>query len=352
MHAFAIFQDDHTVTDVELPTPTPEGTEILLRVVRSGVCHTDMHLREGYYDLGSRGRLNLIDRGVTYPLVLGHEVVGVVEAAGPDADEVSPGEHRLVYPWIGDGSCDACQAGHENLCPSPRNLGVARHGGYAEFILVPHPRYLLDVTGIEERWAATLACSGLTAYSAARKALPATASDPVVVIGAGGVGLMAIATLRALGHEAVLAVDLQERNLELARQLGATTTISARQEDLAAAIVAGAGGPVAAIVDFVNNSTTAPAAFAALRKGGTMVQVGLFGGELVIPTALLTLKIITIRGSFVGSLGELEELVGLARRGALPHLPIIDGELSATAVQDALDRLAAGGVPGRIVLSA
>ena len=131
-----------------------------------------------------------------------------------------------------------------------------------------------------------------------------------------------------------------------------TTTISARQEDLAAAIVAGAGGPVAAIVDFVNNSTTAPAAFAALRKGGTMVQVGLFGGELVIPTALLTLKIITIRGSFVGSLGELEELVGLARRGALPHLPIIDGELSATAVQDALDRLAAGGVPGRIVLSA
>ena len=163
---------------------------------------------------------------------------------------------------------------------------------------------------------------------------------------------MAIATLRALGHEAILAVDLQERNLELARQLGATTTISARQEDLAAAIVAGAGGPVAAIVDFVNNSTTAPAAFAALRKGGTMVQVGLFGGELVIPTALLTLKIITIRGSFVGSLGELEELVGLARRGALPHLPIIDGELSATAVQDALDRLAAGGVPGRIVLSA
>ena len=334
MHAFAIFQDDHTVTDVELPTPTPEGTEVLLRVVRSGVCHTDMHLREGYYDLGSRGRLNLIDRGVTYPLVLGHEVVGVVEAAGPDADGVSPGEHRLVYPWIGDGSCDACQAGHENLCPSPRNLGVARHAG------------------IEERWAATLACSGLTAYSAARKALPATASDPVVVIGAGGVGLMAIATLRALGHEAVLAVDLQERNLELARQLGATTTISARQEDLAAAIVAGAGGPVAAIVDFVNNSTTAPAAFAALRKGGTMVQVGLFGGELVIPTALLTLKIITIRGSFVGSLGELEELVGLARRGALPHLPIIDGELSATAVQDALDRLAAGGVPGRIVLSA
>lgn len=352
MHAFAIFQGDHTVTDVELPTPTPVGTEVLLRVVRSGVCHTDTHLREGYYDLGSRGRLDLIDRGVTYPLVLGHEVVGVVESAGPDADGVSPGEHRLVYPWIGDGTCETCRAGHENLCPSPRNLGIARHGGYAEYILVPHPRYLLDITGIDERWAATLACSGLTAYSAALKALPGDTAEPVVVIGAGGVGLMAIATLRALGHAAIIAVDLQERNLELAEQLGATTTISARQDDLAAAIVAAAGGPVAAIVDFVNNSVTAPAAFTALRKGGTMVQVGLFGGELVIPTALLTLKIITIRGSFVGSLGELEELVGLARRGALPHIPIIDGELTAGEVQASLDRLAAGGVPGRIVLSA
>jgi D-arabinose 1-dehydrogenase-like Zn-dependent alcohol dehydrogenase len=244
------------------------------------------------------------------------------------------------------------RAGHENLCPSPRNLGVARHGGYAEYILVPHPRYLLDVAGLDERWAATLACSGLTAYSAARKALPATASDPIVVIGVGGVGLMAIATLRALGHEAVIAVDVQERNLELARQLGATTTISAAQDDLGAALVSGAGGPVAAIVDFVNNSSTAPAAFAALRKGGTMVQVGLFGGELVVPTALLTLKIITIQGSFVGSLGELEELVELARRGALPHIPIIDGQFTASSVQESLDRLAAGGVPGRIVLSA
>jgi alcohol dehydrogenase/propanol-preferring alcohol dehydrogenase len=163
---------------------------------------------------------------------------------------------------------------------------------------------------------------------------------------------MAIATLRALGHEAVIAVDVQERNLELARQLGATTTISAAQDDLGAALVSGAGGPVAAIVDFVNNSSTAPAAFAALRKGGTMVQVGLFGGELVVPTALLTLKIITIQGSFVGSLGELEELVELARRGALPHIPIIDGQFTASSVQESLDRLAAGGVPGRIVLSA
>lgn len=351
MHAFAIFEGDPTVTDVVLPTPVPAGTEVLLRVVRSGVCHTDTHLREGYYDLGSRGKMSLVDRGVPYPLVLGHEVVGVVEATGPEATGVAAGDHQLVYPWIGEGSCSACQSGHENLCPAPQNLGIARNGGYAEYILVPHPRYLIDVTGIEERWAATLACSGLTAYSAAKKALPADPTLPVVVIGAGGVGLMAIATLRALGHEAIVAVDLQSRNLELAREMGATTVIRADQEDLAAAILKQTGGEVSAVINFVNNSATAPVAFAVLRKGGTMIQVGLFGGELVIPTALLTLKVITIRGSFVGSLGELIELVDLAKLGELPQIPIIDAELSVSAVQDSLDRLVAGGVPGRIVLS-
>ncbi|MEZ7757285.1 alcohol dehydrogenase [Microbacterium paraoxydans] len=352
MHAFAIFEDDHSVTDIELPTPQPQGTEVLLRVLHSGVCHTDTHLREGYYDLGSRGRMNLVDRGVTYPIVLGHEVVGVVEAVGPEAAGVSVGQHRLIYPWIGCGTCDACRSGQENLCPTPKNLGVARHGGYADHIHVPHSRYLVDVTGLDERWAATLACSGLTAYSAARKAMPADPSLPVVVIGAGGVGLMAIATLAALGHPAIVAVDLQERNLELAREMGATATVSAASEDLVGAITEATGGPVAAVIDFVNNGATAPAAFGALRKGGTMIQVGLFGGEFTIPTALLTLKIITIRGSFVGSLDELVELVALAKRGALPQVPTIDAELSAEAVQHSLDRLAAGGVPGRIVLSA
>ncbi|MFA5608245.1 MAG: alcohol dehydrogenase [Leucobacter sp.] len=352
MHAFAIFEDDHTVTDIELPTPEPRGAEVLLRVLRSGVCHTDTHLREGYYDLGSRGQLNLVDRGVTYPIVLGHEVVGVVEAVGPQATGVDVGERRLVYPWIGDGTCDACLAGQENLCPAPRNLGVAKHGGYADHILVPHPRYLVDVTGLDEGWAATLACSGLTAYSAARKALPTDPALPVVVIGAGGVGLTAIATLSALGHRAIVAVDLQERNLQLAREMGATATVSAAGEDLVADILATTGGPVGAVIDFVNNSATAPAAFGVLRKGGTMIQVGLFGGEFVIPTALLTLKIITIRGSFVGSLDELVELVTLAKRGGLPQVPTIDAELSAESVQESLDRLAAGGVPGRIVLSA
>lgn len=352
MHAFAILSaEDRAIVDIELPTPEPTGSEVRLRVSRSGVCHSDVHLREGSWDLGHAGQLDMA-RGQSYPFVMGHETVGVVEAVGPDVTGVKVGDHRLVYPWIGCGSCEECAAGRENLCATAPALGIVRPGGYADTILVPHERYLLDIEGLDEAWAATLACSGLTSYSAARKALPADASAPVVVIGAGGVGLMAIAALRALGHEKVIAVDLNERNLELARELGAAATVSATEQNLPAAIGAAAGGPASSVIDFVNSSATAPVGFAVLRKGGRMVQVGLFGGELVVPTVLLPLKVATIQGSYVGTLDELRELVGLAKGGTLPHPPISTAELSAAAVQESLDRLQAGGVPGRIVLAA
>ncbi|MHA7986246.1 alcohol dehydrogenase [Rathayibacter sp. CAU 1779] len=352
MHAFAVLSpQDRSIVDVELPTPEPEGSQVRLKVIHSGVCHSDVHLRDGYFDLGRAGHLDM-GEGMTYPVVMGHETVGVVEAIGPDVHDVQVGDHRLVYPWIGDGTCAECQAGRENLCASPRALGIDAHGGYADTILVPHERYLVDIEGLDEAWAATLACSGLTSFSAARKVLPGDPAAPVVVIGAGGVGLMAIAALRALGHERIIAVDLQQRNLELAGELGATDAVSADSENLPGTIMATAGGQVAAVIDFVNSSSTAPVGFAIVRKGGRMVQVGLFGGDLLVPTALLPLRAMTIEGSYVGTLDDLRELVDIAKRGALPHPPITSAELSAAVVEESLTRLKAGGVPGRIVLNA
>ena len=166
------------------------------------------------------------------------------------------------------------------------------------------------------------------------------------------IGLTAIATLSALGHQAICAVDLSERNLELARQFGATSTVRSADEGLSAKIVAASGGPVAAIIDFVNNSQTAPVAFDSLRKGGRLIQVGLFGGELTVPTALMALEMLTIQGSFVGTPEELNRLIALAKEDAIPHIPIIDAELSAAAVAESLDKLTHGGVPGRVVLRA
>jgi alcohol dehydrogenase/propanol-preferring alcohol dehydrogenase len=352
MHAFAVFQDSPEIRAIELPDPVPTGSQVLLKVIRSGVCHTDTHLREGSYDLGSRGALKLVDRGVTYPLVMGHEVVGVVEKVGDQVQGTKPGDVRLVYPWIGCGKCRDCLAGRDNVCANGRNLGVSEHGGYAERILVRDEKYLVDIEGLDLSWAATLACSGLTAFSAVNKVLPLGPDEPVVVIGAGGVGLTAIATLSALGHEAICAVDISERNLQLARDVGAITTVQSTDQGLSAKIIAANGGPVAAVIDFVNNSQTAPVAFDSLRKGGQLVQVGLFGGELTVPTALMALKMLTIRGSFVGNPEELNQLVALAKQDAIPHIPIIDAELSAQSVGESLDKLTHGGVPGRVVLRA
>jgi alcohol dehydrogenase/propanol-preferring alcohol dehydrogenase len=351
MRAFAIEEDSSIVTELELPTPRPIGREVLLRVIRSGVCHTDTHLRDGGYDLGSRGSLRLASRGISYPLVMGHEVVGVVHALGDDVRGVSVGDVRLIYPWIGCGECHHCQEGRDNYCSAGKNLGVGRPGGYADHILVPDETYLIDIGGLDPSWAATLACSGLTAYSAVTRVLPLPADEPIVVMGAGGVGLTAIATLKALGHRAICAVDLSERNLEIAAELGAATTVHSG-DSVTQQIIETCGGPVAAVIDFVNNGPTAAAAFDALDKGGRLVQVGLFGGELVVPTALMALKMLQLSGSFVGTLDELRAVVELAKNGALPDIPIIEESLDASTANASLDRLVRGGVPGRIVLRA
>ncbi|MGW0021958.1 alcohol dehydrogenase [Rhodococcus sp. NPDC003382] len=351
MHVFAVMPDDPTIHDLEVPTPDPEGKQVLLKVLRAGVCHTDTHLRAGGYDLGSRGKMSLKERGIEYPMVLGHEVVGVVEKVGDEVGSVQVGDVRLIYPWIGCGACRQCREGHDNRCAAGKNLGVARHGGYAESILVPDEKYLVDIDGLDPSWAATMACSGLTAYSAVDKILPLDPDEPVVIFGAGGLGLTAIAILRSRGHRNICAVDVADRNLESARAMGATNTFNPGTGD-AAALREAIGAPAGAVVDFVNNGATATSAFEILVKGGIMVQVGLFGGEVTVPTALLALRMIRIEGSFVGTLAQMKELVRLAQRGEVPTIPVVERPLSATEVSGALDDLTAGSVTGRIVLRA
>ncbi|TQC47716.1 alcohol dehydrogenase [Rhodococcus sp. WS4] len=352
MHAFAVHPDDPTIHDLEIPTPSPEGRNVLLKVMRAGVCHTDTHLRAGGYDLGSRGLMSMKDRGIEYPMVLGHEVVGVVEQVGNDVESVRAGDVRLIYPWIGCGECRHCREGNDNRCAAGRNLGVACHGGYAEYILVPDEKYLVDIDGLDPSWAATLACSGLTAYSAVDKVLPLEPDEPVVVFGAGGLGLTAIALLRARGHRNICAVDVAKGNLSLARDMGASSTVLSGPGSGAKDIRDAAGGPASAVIDFVNNGVTATSAFEVLTKAGHMIQVGLFGGEVTIPTALLALRMIRIEGSFVGTLSQLQDLVRIAQSGELPHIPVVERTLSAAEVSHALDDLTAGGIAGRIVLTA
>ncbi len=350
MKAWAVVESGAPLQHIEMPTPEPRGTEVLLEVTQCGVCHSDIHIWEGAYDLGGGKVMSLKDRGVTLPLAMGHEIVGRVVKLGPDATGVKPGDLRIVYPWVGCGECDACRNDEDNMCLRGRALGVMQNGGYASHVVAPHPRHLVDPGTLDPSLAATYACSGITVYSAIAKVMPLPPAEPVVVVGAGGLGLAAIGVLRALGHEAIVAVDVAQDKLDAAREAGASATVNGSGEDASARLVEACGGAPAAIIDLVNGTATARLAFATLRKGGKLVQVGLFGGELSLPLPLMPMRALTIQGSYVGSVKDLRAMVALAQGGRLPDLPIT--RLPKDQVNDALQRLRSGKVLGRMVLQA
>ncbi len=350
MRAYVVNCFCEPVVPVERSNPQPMGTEVLIEVTRCGVCHSDLHIQDGYYDLGGGKRLNLQDRGVTPPVVMGHEVLGRLVAKGPDAPiaDSELGKTFLVYPWLGCGQCDICLRGEENLCPKPASLGVFRPGGYAEKCVVPHPRYLVDVSGIEPTLAATYACSGLTAYSALRKVDIDKEKDFLLVMGLGGVGLSGLQIALGLGFRNIAVADIDPAKRELALSQGARLAFDPRDVEMSNKLLMEAGGAAAA-VDFVGAKTTADFAIAAIRKGGAYVVVGLFGGDITLSLPPIVLRAITIRGSYVGNLSELKELVALVQAGKIKPLPV--ETVAFDDVNEALGRLRAGQVRGRLVLA-
>ena len=350
MRAWAVVENGADLQEIELPTPEPKGTEVLLEVTHCGVCHSDLHIWDGWYDIGGGKRMSLKDRGVVLPLAMGHEIVGRVVKLGPEASGVSVGDVRIVFPWVGCGHCARCLAEEDNMCLVGRSIGVYQHGGYATHVLAMHPRHLVDPGGLDPAVAATYACSGITVYSAINKVMPLPPDEPVVLVGAGGLGLAAIGVLRALGHRAIVSVDVDAAKRAAALEAGATAVIDGSGEGVTERIVAAAGGPVLAVIDLVNGTQTAAFAFAALRKGGRLVQVGLFGGEMTLPLPLMAMRALTVQGSYVGNPKELRALVALAQGGGLPALPVT--AMPQNQANDALMRLRSGRVHGRIVLQA
>jgi propanol-preferring alcohol dehydrogenase len=353
MRAWAVVANAAPLQEIELPTPEPTGTQVLLEVMYCGVCHSDLHVWEGQWDLGGGQVLRLADRGVKLPLAMGHEIVGRVLRGGPEAEGVEPGQVRIVYPWVGCGQCATCLSEHDNMClVASRSIGIFQNGGYATHVLAMHPRHLVDPGTLDPALAATYACSGITVYSAIRKLQPLQPDEPVILVGAGGLGLSAIALLRALGHRAIISVDVSAEKRTAALAAGAVQTVDAdaKPGEVTARIIAAAGGPVRSVVDMVNGTASARAAFDALAKGGRLVQVGLFGGELRLPLPLMAMRALTVQGSYVGSPGDLRELVALAQSGALPKLPI--EEVPQADADLALTRLREGRATGRLVLRA
>jgi D-arabinose 1-dehydrogenase-like Zn-dependent alcohol dehydrogenase len=344
MISYQIVEHGKPLQKVLTETPAPKSSEVLVRVTRAGVCHSDLHIWEGYFDLGGGKRFYVKERGCVPPFTPGHEPFGVVEALGAKARSVKIGQKKLIYPWIGCGKCAVCKAGQDNYCVSgTRFLGVNRPGAYSTHVIVPDPKYLLDTAGIDDSFAATLACSAVTAYSAASKLPRLGKSDAVAVLGCGGLGLIGISILKAQGVGNIVGCDIDDAKLAAAQKLGAKKTVNTRAPDALQQMQG-----VAAAIDFVGSPATAALGIAALRKGGRYVICGLYGGELVHPLPPIAQRAIGIVGSYVGSLQELKEVVALAKKRKIRATPV--ETRSADQANAALEDLKAGKIVGRVVL--
>jgi alcohol dehydrogenase len=327
--------------------PRPQGTEVLVRIHRCGVCHSDLHMQDGYFVLGDGKQLD-VRAGRTLPFTLGHEIAGTVEAVGAQAD-AQAGAEVAVYPWIGCGQCPACKVGDENICAAPRHLGITVDGGYATHVLVPHPRYLIAHAPLPASYAGALMCSGLTAYAALKRLESRANRAPLLLVGLGGVGLMGLALTRALYGTAPYVADIDARKRDAALAAGAQEAFDPADPGARKALLKASGGIYAA-VDFAGSDKSLNFATGVLAKGGKVVVTGLIGGGYSTAVAMFPLKAMSIEGTQTGTLAEARELVDLVRDKRIPPPPMAERPLAEAS--KTLDDLRAGKIVGRVVLTA
>ena len=330
------------LVEVESATPVPQGAEVLIKTLACGVCHSDIHMHDGVFELGGGKQLEVGREG----MVLGHEIFGEVIAKGPEAEGVSIGDRRVVFPWIGCGECSFCKRGEEHICTPGRALGIMSAGGFSDHVLVPHSRYLFDKGDASESLAATYACSGLTAYGALKKVGDLKEGEELVIIGAGGVGMMAIQIAHALGVDPIV-VDIDDAKLAAAEELGVTRTFNSSDSQTAKAIRKSTGGVYAAL-DFVGAEASVNYGLSCLRKGGMLIIIGLYGGALSMPIPFIPMNARIIQGSYVGSLQDMSDLMVMVRDGKIAPIEITERPLAEA--NEALIDLKAGKVKGRQVL--
>jgi alcohol dehydrogenase/propanol-preferring alcohol dehydrogenase len=355
MKSFQVADFNAPLQEVDAPTPQPTGTQVLLKVKAAGVCHSDLHIWEGGYDLGhGRKPLSLKDRGVSLPRIMGHETVGEIVAFGPETNAADKGDLKvgdvvLVYPWLGCGKCPTCVGGDENMCAvKPNALGVYCDGGYADHMTVPNAKYLVNLKGLDPVTAAPYACSGVTTYSALKK-VEKELNTPIVVFGAGGLGLMLLSLLKAMGGKGAIVVDIDAKKREAAIAAGALAAVDGKAPDALEQLAKAAGGPIRAVIDLVGSAQTSQLGFDCLTKGGKLIIVGLFGGGATFALPLIPIKAITIQGSYVGNLRETEELLDLVRTKQVAPIPVTPMPLAKA--NDALHDLQKGKLVGRAILT-
>jgi propanol-preferring alcohol dehydrogenase len=324
--------------DVDVPEPGPG--EVLIRVAGAGACHSDLHLMERPSSFG-------------LPYTLGHENTGWVEALGPGARGVDAGEAVAVYgPW-GCGRCPACRSSFENHCENANEIGargggLGRDGGMAPYLLVPAARLLVPLDGLDPVEAAPLADAGLTPYHAIKRNLgKLTPGTSAVVIGVGGLGHMAVQFLRALCPAQVIAADIDEGKLALARELDADHAVRADGEAAAQIRELTHGRGAMVVLDFVGNDATMKLAASVARPDGEVTVVGLAGGTLPFRAGALPFDC-AITVPYWGSAVELMEVLALARAGTVRSRV---RRFPLSQAPDAYAQLREGKIDGRAVIT-
>lgn len=339
---------DAPLCETIVDTPKPKGAEVLLRVERCGLCHSDLHIQDGYADIGGGKKLDTT-RGMTLPFTLGHEIAGVVEEVGPDAPKDLIDKKKAVFPWIGCGVCRDCQNGDENLCAKNRFMGVSIDGGFATHTLVPDAKYLLDYDPLPIDMAATLMCSGITAYGALKRLASRSRQRNILLIGLGGVGMMGLSIAPAMFKQKISVADLNASARDAALKNGASFAYDPSEADIAKRIIKETEGGFDCIVDFAGNDRSMAFAVSVLARGGKIVVSGLMGGQFSLPMVQWIYKRMTIEGFMTGTLAEAKELMTLARAGKIKPTPMKEEPMRDA--QKWIEQLRAGKVVGRIMLT-
>lgn len=334
MQAAVVTHFDAPLELQEVPVPEAAYNEVLVKVASCGVCHTDLHAAHGDWPVKP-----------TLPFIPGHEATGYVAAVGPGVTNLKEGD-RVGVPWLHSacGQCEYCLSGWETLCPHQTNTGYSVDGGFAEYLVAPaaFAAPIPDRLGFDE--AAPILCAGVTTYKGLKET-DAQPGDWVVISGVGGLGHVAVQYAAAMGYR-VIAVDVSNDKLDLARAIGAEITLNAKRVDPADEVQRLIGGAHGALVTAVS-----PVAFSQaigmLRRGGTVSLVGLPPGSFQTPIFDVVLKRLTIRGSIVGTRADLTEALAFAARG---KVRAIFETQPLDAVNDVFVRLESGDINGRVVL--
>ncbi|GAX88551.1 alcohol dehydrogenase AdhP [Effusibacillus lacus] len=332
----AVVNQFHQALEIkEVPVPEIGYGEVLVRIKACGVCHTDLHAAHGDWPIKPK-----------LPLIPGHEGVGVVEKVGPGVTSLKVGD-RVGVPWLYSacGECEYCLTGWETLCKNQLNAGYSVDGGYAEYCKAPAAYVAKIPDGLSYEEAAPIFCAGVTTYKAL-KVSGAKPGDWVAIYGIGGLGHVALQYAKAMGFN-VIAVDIQNEKLELAKSLGADLTINGKKVNPEEEIQKQVGGAQAAISVAVTPKAFEQA-YRSVKRGGTLVVVGLPTGDIPLPIFDTVLNGVTVKGSIVGTRKDLQESLEFAARGKVK--PIIE-TYALDDINEVFDRMEKGQINGRIVLT-